>query len=123
MSLFFFETILNQSPKAIFKSPVILVAALRWAFQVILALATGHLRHMAFHQQTIDILVRIPSSALMDGFRTFAQCQRRNTIILRDHDITPLAKINQRDVHCVCPGPDYTDLAVIRVEDVIRVSK
>ena len=67
MSLFFFETILNQSPKAIFKSPVVLVDALRRTFQVVLAFTPGDLRHMAFHQQTIDILVRVPSSALMDG--------------------------------------------------------
>ena len=123
MSLFFFETILNQSPKTLFKPSVIFFRPLGRTFQVILALATGNLRHMSLHQQTVNILVRVPASALMDGFRTFPQRQRRNTVVLRDDNITSLAEVDQRDIHRISPGPDHPYLTVIRVQDVIRVAK
>ena len=90
---------------------------------MVLGTPPGDLRHMALHQQAIDILVRVPSSALMDGFRTLAQRQRRNTVVLRDHDVSPLAEVDQRNVHCVSASPDNTDLAIIRVQNVIRVTQ
>ena len=123
MSLFFFETILNQSPKTLFKPSVIFFRPLGRTFQVILALSTGNLRHVSLHQQTVDILIRVPSSALMDGFRAFAQSQRRNTIVLRDDNIPSLAEIDQRDVHRVRASSNYPNLAVILVQNVIRVAK
>ena len=45
----------------------------------------------------------------MNGFRTFAQRQRCNTVILRDNDVPPLAEVDQRDIHRVRPGTDNTD--------------
>ena len=76
----------SHSPETFLELPVVLFSTLRRAFQVILALAPGDLRHVALHQQTVDVLVRVPASTLMDGFRTFAQRQRRNTVILRDYE-------------------------------------
>ena len=108
------QAVLDHFPQALLKPLVVLVGTFRWAFQVVLALAPRDFRHVALHQQGIDILIRVPSSALMDGFRTFPKCQRRYTIILRDNNVSPLAEIDQRNVNRVRPGPDHPNLAVIR---------
>ena len=41
------------------------------------------------------------SSALIEGFRTFPQRQRRNTIVLGDYNIASLTEIDQRYVYVV----------------------
>lgn len=82
----------------------------------------SNLRHVALHEEAIDVLVREPSSALVDGLRAFAKGKGCNAIVLRDDDITPLAEINQRDIHRVSPGANHLDFAVIGGQDVIGVT-
>ena len=47
--------------------------------------------------ETIYIFIRVPASALMDGCRAFAKGERGHTVVLRDNNIVPLAKVDQRD--------------------------
>ena len=72
------------------------------------------LRHVALHKQTVDVLVRKPASALVDGFRAFPKSEGCHPVILRDHDVTGVTHINQRDIHRVGPGTDHLDFAVGR---------
>ena len=104
----------NLSPKTLLKAPVVLNRPLRRAPQVVFRTPPSHLRHMALHQQAIDILIRVPSSALMDSLRVFSKGKGGHTVILCDYDIAPLAEVDQRDIHRVCPGADHLDRAVIR---------
>ena len=70
------QTAFHQPPEALLKPPVVFFGALRRTFQVVLAFAESDLCHMALHQQTVDIFICVPSSALMDGFRTLALTPR-----------------------------------------------
>ena len=48
---------------------------------------------MPFHQQTVDIVIGVPSAVLVDRLCTFSKGQCRNAVILRDDDIPALTKI------------------------------
>jgi len=51
------QTAFYQPPKALIEPSVVLFGALCRALQVVLALAPGDLRHMALHQQAVDIFI------------------------------------------------------------------
>ena len=72
------------------------------------------LRHVAFHKQTVDILVRKPASALVDGLRAFPESESGNAVVLRHDDVAFPTHINQRDIHRVGSGTDHLDFAVGR---------
>ena len=106
------QCLLNHLFKALRKAPGGLFGTFGWAFQVMLAAATGFLGQVTIHQQPVDIIVREPFPALMDGPRAFAQGQSRNAVILGDHDVATLAEIDQGNIHRVSPSADHLDLAV-----------
>ena len=72
------------------------------------------LRHVSFHQEALDVLVRKPASALVNGLRAFPESESSNAVVLGDDDITSLAEVDQRDIHRVSPGADHLDFAVGR---------
>lgn len=74
----------------------------------------GYFRHVPLHKQTVDILVRKPASALVDGLRAFPESESGNAVVLRHDDVAFPTHINQRDIHRVGPGADHLDFAVIR---------
>ena len=74
----------------------------------------SNLRHVPLHQEAINVLVRKPASALMDGLRAFPKSESGNAVVLRDDDVAFPTHINQRDIHRVGPGADHLDFAVGR---------
>jgi len=80
---------------------------------MILAALSGFLRHMPFHQERIDIIIRVPFAALMDGSCAFSQRQNGDSIILCDHNVPAPAQIDQSDINRVGSGSDHLDSAVI----------
>ena len=48
---------------------------------------------MPFHQQAVDIVIGVPSAALVNCPCAFSKGQCRNAVILRDNDIPALTKI------------------------------
>lgn len=54
---------------------------------------------MTLHQHLIDILIGVPLSGLMDRRRTLSKCHRGYTVILRHHDIIPLAEADQLEIN------------------------
>ena len=78
---------------------------------------------MPLHQHLVNVRVCIPFPGLMDRIRTFPKCHRRDSIILRHNDIAFMTEIDQLVVHCVRAGTNHDHLAVIRVQDMIRVAK
>ena len=116
-------TFTDQLFKALRKTPVILLRALRRTLQVMLPALSGFPGQVAFHQQAVDVVIRVPHAALVDCLRALSQRQGRDAVILGDHDIAPAAEVDQGQVHGVRPGPDGPDRAVIRRQQMIGVAQ
>ena len=59
---------------------------------------------MTIHKQTLDISVGKLFSVLMNGIGSFSECHSRDTIVLRNNNISLAAQIYQRDIHGICAG-------------------
>ena len=57
------------------------------------------------------------------GKRPFSKCHRRNTIILRYHDIPSVAQTNQLIVHRICTRANHDHLTVLRMQYMIGITK
>ena len=88
-----------------------------------LSAAPGLPCQMAFHEQTVNIVIRIPFAALVDRFRAFSEGQGGHAVILRDNDIPAPAEIDQGDVHRVSAGTDDFDRTVIGCQLMTGIAK
>ena len=77
---------------------------------------------MPFHQQAVDIVIGVPSAALVNCPCAFSKGQCRNAVILRDNDIPALTKIDEGNVHRISTGADDPNSAVIRCQPVIGIA-
>ena len=65
---------------------------------MMLSASPGLLCQMPFHQQSVNVFIRVPSAALVDCTRTFSQGKGGDTIILGDYHITAPTEVNQCDM-------------------------
>ena len=78
---------------------------------------------MALHQQLLDITIGVLPAILMNGIGALPQCHCRNTEILRHHDITCTAKVNQGHIHSLCPDAEGAHRAVIRNQHMAGIAQ
>ena len=99
--------------KAFHEAQVVVFCPFGRAFQMVFAALPRFLRQVALHQQRVDIIIRVPSAALVDSPRTLAQRKDSDALILCDYNISPPTKIDEGDIDRVRSGPDHFDRAVI----------
>ena len=78
---------------------------------------------MTLHQQFIDIIIGVPSTALVDCIRAFPQSHGSYAIILCHNKIAFMAQIDEGEIHRVRTGSNGSDFAVVRLQNVIGIAQ
>ena len=119
-----FYRLQNQPFKTIGETLIVLGRSLGGPFQMVLAAChPNSLGQVTLHQQFIDIVIGIPSAALVDCIRAFSQRHSGYTVILSHYEIAFVAQIDKGKIHCVRTGSDGSDFTVVRFQNVIGITK
>ena len=78
---------------------------------------------MSLHKHLIYVLIRVPLTGLVNSICTFPKCHSSDTIILRYYYIPFMTNADQFIIHCICSCTYHNHLAVIRIQNMIRITQ
>lgn len=106
------------------KDFIVFCRALMRPFEVIfLRSAPCLLGEVAFHQQSVDVLVRVLPAILMHRIGMPPQGHGSDAEVLRHDDVPCMAEVDERKIYGICAGSDGFDRTVIRNKDMVRITE